>query len=226
MSKVRLASSHYLLGCITALSMVLMSISAFAAPITVPTGLNVGEVFLTSLASTASSTNIADYNAFVQSQADASALGALGATASTAAVDARDNTNTNPASPGVAIFNLGDALVANNNADLWDGTIGAPINVDENGNIGFASDPFTGTTSSGVASANPLGSVFPDLVDTGTASAVTAEWITATGGETPDFFTRSLYAISDVLTVQAAVPEPGTLAFLPGANRCGSLTTP
>ncbi len=193
---------------------------AQAAPITIPTGLNVGDqyrlVFLTAAATTASSTNIADYNAFVQAQADASGLSALGTTwtaiGSTATVDARDNTSTNPASTGVAIYNLNDALVASNNADLWDGTIAAAINFDENGISGFASDPFTGTTSAGVASANPLGSVFPDLVDTGTASAVTAEWITATGGETPDFFTRSLYAISDVLTVQAeAVPEPGAL---------------
>ncbi len=195
--------------------------SAHAAPITLPTGLNVGDqyrlVFVTRFATTASSTNIADYNTFVQAAADASSLSALGATwtaiGSTATVDARDNTNTNPASTGVVIYNLNDQLVASNNADLWDGTISAAINFDETGMTGLASDPFTGTTSSGVASANPLGSVFPDLVDTGTASAVTAEWITATGGETPGFFTRSLYAISDVLTVQAAVPEPGALAM-------------
>lgn len=77
-----------------------------AVPITQPTGLNPGDqyrlVFATSTTRDATSSNIADYNAFVTGVADSvPELLLLGTTwtaiASTASVDARDNTSTNPA---------------------------------------------------------------------------------------------------------------------------------
>ena len=66
------------------------------------------------------------------SQAANSALGTTWrAIASTPAVDARDNTGTNPASTGVPIYLLdGSTVIANSNADLWDGNLLNPLNVD------------------------------------------------------------------------------------------------
>jgi len=113
-----------------------------AAPITAPTDLNPGDkyrlVFVTSTLIDAMSTDIADYNNFVTGVANGvPELAALGTTwnviGSTASVDARDNTGTNPFFTGVPIYRLDDTRIANNNADLWDGTIQDDLGVDQNG---------------------------------------------------------------------------------------------
>ena len=87
--------------------------------------------FTSSALTTATSSDINTYNAFVQGLADASPLGigaADGATwnviASTANDDARDNTSTHIAVDGTgeAIFLLdGTSIVAEDYEDLWDG---------------------------------------------------------------------------------------------------------
>ena len=96
----------------------------------VPSGLSDGDrfrlIFITDTARDATSTDIDDYNAFVQSRA------AAGHTAiqpysdqfrvvgSTAAVDARDNTGTT--GTGVPIYWLNGSKVADNYADFYDGS--------------------------------------------------------------------------------------------------------
>ena len=96
-----------------------------------PSGLSAGDqfrlMFVTSTTRDATSTNIADYNSFVQARAAAGHMSirsysaqfrALG---STAAVDARDNTSTT--GTGVPIYWLGGAKLADDYADLYDGTV-------------------------------------------------------------------------------------------------------
>ena len=112
---------------------------------TEPTGLNPGDeyrlVFVTSTSTNAASSNIADYNAVVSSAANGSPeLAALATTwtaiASTSSVDARDNSNTNfTISLGAPIYRLDDTLVASDNSDLWNGSLGAAISLDESANL-------------------------------------------------------------------------------------------
>ncbi len=96
----------------------------------VPEGLATGDrfrvLFLTSSTRTATSTDIGDYNAFVQTAAAAGHeaigdySGGFRAVASTADVDARDNTNTTGA--GVPIYWLRGNKLADDYADFYDGT--------------------------------------------------------------------------------------------------------
>ena len=90
-------------------------------------------LFLTSDMRNAHSSNIADYNAFVQGQAGGGHediqgfSGEFRALASTASVDARANTATtqNPDYTGVPIYWLNGAKLADDYADLYDGNWGS-----------------------------------------------------------------------------------------------------
>jgi hypothetical protein len=115
-----------------------------AQPITIPTGLNPGDqyrlAFVTSATRDATSPNIADYNAFVTTDANSvPQLAALGTTwsaiASTASVDARDNTSTSPLIDyvGAPIYTLANTLIAPFNAALWFNDILVPLNITEAG---------------------------------------------------------------------------------------------
>lgn len=143
-----------------ALFPLLATVPAEASVVTVPPGLVPGAqyrlAFVTSTMRNPQSTDIADYNTFVITAANAvPELSALGTTwraiASTPTVDARDNTDTNPTSngTGVPIFRLDGIKIADDNADLWDGSLDATLNVDELGNPSFA-NVWTGTRSDGV----------------------------------------------------------------------------
>ncbi len=190
-------------------------LAASAAIITVPTDLNVGDqyrlAFVTSTTRDATSTDIADYNAFVTALATGvTELNGLGtswkAIGSTATVDARDNTGTNPSSTGVPVYRLDDTRLADNNADLWDEVLFAPLNTDELGTITTELWVWTGTYYDGFA-ADPdeLGSGSPIRGRSDLADA----WMEVISG-TPET-ARPLYAMSDVLTV---VPEPNTMFLL------------
>ena len=190
--------------------------------VTLPTGLGPGEeyrlVFFTSTSTAATSTDIADYNAFVTAAATAvPELNALGTTwsalASTATTDARDNIAS---APFTSIYRLDDLKVADDDDDLWDG-VGAfgdqllnAINVNELGttvNLGYN---WTGTLldgTKGVGSpGGPLGSVttFPVVGDN---SVTNWTWIDAGNPHGPTGL-NPLYAISDVLTAPGVVPVP------------------
>ena len=112
-------------------------LASSAVPITVPTELNPGDqyrlAFVTSTTRDATDTDITLYNAFVSGVANGvTELAALGTTwkmiGSTSSIDARDNTDSNPGvSVGVPLFNLADELLADDNADLWDGTLTAAV---------------------------------------------------------------------------------------------------
>ena len=100
----------------------------------IPDGLGPGDefrlIFATSTTRNASSTNIADYNTFVQNRAAAghSAIqdhfGRFRVVGCTAAVDARDNTATTytTSDPGVPIYWLNGNKVADDYEDFYDGS--------------------------------------------------------------------------------------------------------
>jgi hypothetical protein len=191
--------------------------AASAAVVTIPTGLNPGDqyrlTFVTSATRDATSTNIADYNAFVTSAVNSvPALAALGTTwraiASTHSIDARDNTGTNwTVDPvGVPIYALSDSLVATSNLDFWDGSHAISLRVTEMDTL-IDRDVWTGSTIDGTEY-YALGESFQSHYGRSTSAA--SPWIHYY--QLNNFYPASLYAMSDVLTVPA-VPEPGSLAL-------------
>lgn len=193
--------------------------AVFATPITVPAGLNPGDhyrlVFVTSTSRDGTSTNIADYNAFVTTAANSvPQLAALSTTwtaiASTATVNARDNTGTNPVATGVPIYNLAGLEVATNNTTLWTSTLTvthlAAINANESGTIvPTGVTVWTGTNLAGTKTAVPLGP--GTSVGYGNAANTDALWILNVFGSATTT-SRSFYAISGDLKV---VPEPSSV---------------
>ncbi len=153
-------SIAFIAACVVMLS----PANVFAAIITQPTSLSLGDTyrlaFVTSTARDATSTNIADYNTFVTLAANAvPALASLGTTwtaiGSTATVAARDNTDTVPStvpggSLGVPIFLLNDTKLVDSNDDLWDGSIDVLLNRTEL-DTAIVAQVWTGTTSAGLA---------------------------------------------------------------------------
>jgi arylsulfatase A-like enzyme len=168
--------------------------------------------FITSGIHDAVSTDIAVYNAFVQGLADAAGIGGevdwfvIG---STVDVDARDNTSTNPeVETGCPVLLVdGSTVVANNNADLWDGEIAHIINLTEEG-VEFTHWPFTGTNLDGTVTSGfhgPLG-------NTGTESSQgnsnsTTQWIWRTNTAAPKTELHYMYAMSEPLTVGGGDPN-------------------
>jgi len=173
-------------------------------------------VFHTSANTTAESSDIATYNAWVQNLADATTIYRIaagdGATwkaiGSTDTVDARDNTATNPQTdgPGEPIYLLdGSTLVAADYADLWDGTIRHVIDRTEQGTT-WAYWPFTGSYLDGTKAPGHAGS-FAALgggaqVHQGFAGN-TSEWVWRVWTADPPATPLPMYALSDPLTVQA-----------------------
>lgn len=182
---------------------------ALSGPITVAPGVPAGDqyrlAFVTSTNTAATTSNIAYYNAFVNNAANLEpALSSLGTTwtaiASTAMVAARDNTNTNPTSVDVPIYNLAGQLIATSNADLWGGNLSASISYDEHGAppLPGYTQVWTGTGSTGIPDdpTDPLGASSPVWGDTKSA---TSNWTDAGYYMAPEHHT--LYAMSGVLTV-------------------------
>ena len=193
-----------------------------AAPLTVPTGLAVGTqyrlAFVTSGTTDAVSTDINTYNSFVTAQANlVSELSALATTwkaiASTLTTAARDNTGTNitvPGNTGVPIFLLDGTKLADDNADLWDGSVDNPLNVDQNGATlntdVWAGTRFDGTNNAFAVLGNVSGGNFAFLARSDSTGTT---WVQQSGSASTSAL-HSLYALSDVLTVQA-VDEPGAM---------------
>lgn len=201
------------------------SVAVQAAPIIDP-GLGAGNqyrlMFRTSITMDATSSNIADYNAFVTGVANANAtLASLGSTwmvvGSTTTVDARDNTNTNPfTETGVPIYLLdGTTKIADNNADLWDGTIDAFVNRNENGDLFTGGSVFTGTQGDGTGfPTGELGSAA--FTFAGLPNATNSAWVSASAPANTTqltFFAISGLIEEGVAQGGAVILEPGTLAI-------------
>ena len=197
---------------------VLASHAAHGDLVTMPRGLNPGEhfrvIFATSATHDALSGDMAVYDAFVRSVAAAAGLDSYFGQAvswqtlgSTQAVNAIDRVALD--SPG--LYGMFGERIADDGADLWDGSIDNAVLGDEHGFID-SRVVFTGTGSDGSRTDNPLGGGAVQLTEVGFANLLTTNgrWVHvgADGGNR----LHSFYAVSSVLTVPApsAVPEPGS----------------
>jgi len=182
-------------------------------PILMPTGLNPGDTyqltFFTSKTRNAASTDIADYNAFVQGAANAAGIGLgspLGdvtwnAIASTETVSALDS-----AVVSTLVYDLADHLVASGFSDMWDGSLQAPINFNELGTTLGGGLIWTGTAIDGTQ-ASALGTSTPTV---GIEGLTNEFWIDR--ATTPSSGFRPFYALSEPISVaHAPVPVPSSI---------------
>lgn len=195
--------------------------SAQIVPPLLPAGSQYRYLFVTSTTFAATSTDIADYNAFVTSVANSvPELAALGTTwkvvGSTQTVDAIDNTGTdpdNPAHTSVPFYRLDGVQVAVDNADLWDKSLLNAVQINEK--LETVSETLkvrTGSTFKGVASGQYLGK---NNVTHGYAGSITNQWMNA--GAEPKDALLSFFAMSAPITVPGdpgtGVPEPSSWAL-------------
>ena len=188
--------------------------ASLAAIITVPPDLNPGDkyrlVFVSSTTRTATSGDISDYNAFVDTLANSVAeLAALDANwraiASTAAVDAKENIGSSTA----PIYRVDGALVAESTDDMWDGALSNPILLTELGTSLTDPAAWTGTLPAGQRHPFlPLGE--PSSI-VGVTSQHFRKWVLERIAESTEW--HSIYAISSEITVQE-VPEPASVSML------------
>ena len=179
-------------------------------------------LFVTSTSRDASSTDINDYNTFVQDAADAgSVTNPLGLTwnvlGSTLDVNAQFNTSIFAYdTDSVTFFNTLGAIVAVSGMDFWSGALRTPISGTE---FGDAVDlqVWTGTVEFGESfSGLELGT---DIVGTGVTSYVTG-WASVV--HEVNFSSFSLYGVSNESVVHSqtlppvSVPEPGSSLILLG----------
>ena len=181
--------------------------------------------FLSSTGTQATSNDITTYNAFLQGLATTAGLGGgtWNVAASTAAVDARDNTSTNPTADGtgVGVFRLDSVILANDNADLWNG-LADGLNLYEDGVTFGGGDAWTGSNGNGTSlglGSRVLGGSTENPPKTRVGrSHVGGQWMVIYNA--PSTALRPIYAISDPLTVQETgaaagdIPEPATIALV------------
>ena len=199
---------------------------ALAGSVVVPVGLTAGDqyylAFVTAGTRDATSSNIADYNQFVQSQAALNPaltgtnmgvqwLAVASTQVGTQGTNAEDNLGLDPRFP---IYLLdGTTLVEQHASDLW--VIGPQIPIDEDqyANLVPSAGPgefvWTGTTNQGeTAFPNQLGSAMPAF---GWTPRGPEYWVDT------DSMTSAaqlpMYAVSQLLTVPTSTPEPSSLAL-------------
>ncbi|MDA7888555.1 Ig-like domain-containing protein [Akkermansiaceae bacterium] len=172
-------------------------------------------IFHTSARTTAGSGDIETYNTWVQGLANASTVYDIGAddgaiwkaVGSTDVVDARDNTSTNYQVDGAghAIYLLdGSTLIANDYADLWDGSIQHTVNLTEIGTE-WEHWPFTGSYWDGTKAPGHGSSSYGALGDGGeihqgqASDADNWVWRVWTSASRSDDL--PMYALSEPLTI-------------------------
>lgn len=177
--------------------------------------------FVTSEKRDATSSDINDYDQFVQAVADsAPEVGQWGlnwrAIGSTSEVDARDHTDTHPVDDvSVPIYLLDGTQLVDGYPSFWSPNLsrfGKTFDINEFGEQLPAPDPdildginfvWTGTDGTGIAEAVGQRSFWLGEESVGLGEANRSDWID--GGATDSANLHHVYAISDVLV---AVPEP------------------
>ena len=131
------------------------------AAVFVPAGLNPGDVyqlaFVTTGTTTATSAVIQDYNAFVNAQAalNPALTGTnMGVTWSAIGSTTTVNAQTN-ALVQAPVYLLNSTQIATGFADFWDGSLLAPINIDQFGQSSGATFAWTGSFFDGTVSVPP-----------------------------------------------------------------------
>ena len=207
---------------ILAFSLLTFATSRLARADVIPPNLPAGSqyelAFVTRGGTNAISPYIADYNAFVTSQAQMNPslpqsvtwhaiASAAGDAHGLGAADADQNA---PFTPTIPVYNTAGQLVANAATPLY-GTSGIllnPIGYDQYGNS-LATGVWTGSNVDGTADAPLGGEAIYGWPDTGYSTNTNSIWIH--GGYQSQGFPMEFYALSSPITV---VPEPGTLALL------------
>ena len=184
----------------------------------IPTGLGAGAafrlIFISSGTHNASSSNIADYNTFVQTtaasghadiQVFSSTFRVVG---STADVDARDNTDTTYTADdkGVAIYWLGGNKVVDDYEDFYDGGWDDEANAkDESGSnrsiSGVQNAVYTGSDHDGTGSTLPLGNGTVRLGQPNTSG----HGPLSSGSSISNHGSRPFYGLSPVFRVASQV---------------------
>jgi hypothetical protein len=180
------------------------------APIITPPDLEPGTpyrlIFVTAGTRNATSSDISDYNTFVTQQAgDLVPSAQWFALASTLTVSARENTGTD--SPGgVPIYNLNGQRVANDYADLWDGSLINAPRYDQNGETADSMFVWTGSTTDGYAFTTTARYLGASTVLAGSATLNGTGWLQAGSNSNTD--EMRVYGISSV------IPEPSSVLLL------------
>ena len=178
----------------------------------IPSGLSIGDqfrlLFVSSTTRNAESSDIADYDAHVQSaavagHADIRAYSAqFKALASTSSVDARDHTKTT--GTGVPIYYLDGAKVADDYGDFYDGRWATNQPRTEAGNVSSGS-VWTGSDSAGKENSTNLGPLGLGATNSSNASSIGNPASNGRELEGHSAFwqgsDRSLYGLSDVFQV-------------------------
>jgi hypothetical protein len=176
-----------------------------------PPGSEYQLLFVTSGVRDGTSTDIADYNAFVSAQAALNPSLPDGiswtAVASTAAKAARDNATN---APGIPVYNTAGMLLSNSASGLYATfpLLAAPA-YDENGVLGNGA-VWSGSMDDGTISRYPLGNVIPGSESVGVGNSNNTRWLF--GPPLVASERLSLYALSSPITVP--VPEPSTCALV------------
>jgi hypothetical protein len=188
----------------------LINETAVAAPF-LPAGVTPGSpyhlVFITRDPRDGVSSNIADYNTFVNDQAALNPVltgNNVGVTyfaiGSTTTVDA--NANAVVSAP---VYNFFGQKVADSFVDMWDGSLDTAVRYDQFVNSGFP-DLYTGTEAAGLGFAgSELGTANPRA---GLGNLATSDWVT--NATTPQASAYAFYGLSEVIIAPASttVPEP------------------
>ena len=195
-----------------------------------PSGVSAGDsfrlLFVTSTTRNANPTDITIYNTFVQNSAKAghsaitdSCGNQFKVVGSTSAVDARDNTETT-ARPGVPIYWLNGAKVADGYGDFYDGSWDSYLGRNESGGSRGGINVSTGSNNNGTVHVNELGNnglVRRGVLTVGSASPFSTNNDGRNGR-------NSFYALSPVFTVGAA-PTTVSISAPTDANEGNSGTT-
>ena len=194
--------------------------TAQAEPVSLatPAGLAPGAqfrfLFLTSGTLAATSTDIADYNTFVNSQASGAtyegSVVSWKAVGSTATVNARDNVGGFGGNVPVYLTNgtllAGDLTTSTSNKGLWSGTLFTTPIIGIDGNSVTTSFAFTGSNKDGTGyTSAQLGASFVRYGDP-TFNVDTFGWHFSINGMPKDL-AQNFYGVSSELTVPNAVPE-------------------